>query len=306
MKNTLLILVGIICIAMGCTQQSDKEACHLTTADNKLSINFTEGDAQRVVLSPFEKNKVVVEFWNSDHPSVEFDLITKDTQLLKLRDWKKIYSRSSSVYRDTKDSIVWVGGVNIELLKYDQKRKKATLLPIKYVHKIIPYQSKIYFVAHSGLYVKNSASEEIKKVPNLPLMSIQDIELLGKTTLILDAKITYDLATDTWKEGIHLHQEHAKGNYWSFKTKDGVAIFLKDEQLYYSTAADIKVLPLSKQLGVNALHIDYPYISGRGQHGMDRYNIQTGELVTFDYRLPKVNNYSPCLLYTSPSPRDRG
>ncbi|MFT4666044.1 MAG: hypothetical protein ACI8YQ_003070 [Polaribacter sp.] len=297
MKNSISTLVAIIFISIGCNQQSNKENCHLKATENKLRIEFNNGDARNIMFSPFEKDKVFIGLRNSKNSMIEFDLTTKDTQELKHSDWKKIYSNKTPIYQDNRDSTVWVGGPNRKLLKYNQKLEKAEYLRVKYVTRIVPYESKIYFVAFRGLYVKGRDSDELQKVNGIPLEVIQSSLLLDEKTLILDSKITYDLKTDTWKEGIHLYNKKHKGEFYSIKAKNGTGIYQESGKLFYSTASDVKELKINNRLGTGTIEIDYPYIYGKGKKYIDRYNIQTEDLVSFEYRLPKVNNYRPNFRY---------
>ncbi|MEM1322760.1 MAG: hypothetical protein AAGG75_21015 [Bacteroidota bacterium] len=281
---------------VGCVPQSlDSGNCHFRTTETKSIIEFTEENAQTVRFSPFEKNKVIVEFQNSEYPTLEFDLITKDTQVLEHKHWKKIYSSSGPVYYDKKNAVVWIGGPDRNLLRYDQKIKEAKFLPIKYVTRIVPCRSKIYFVASHGLYIKGTASEEIRKVNDLPLEGIKRSQLLDEKTLILDSKITYDLESKTWRNGIQLYKREHTYEGYPFKAKSGIGIFQEKDNLFYSTSSDVKELKISNRL--SNVKIDYPYIYGRRKNKIDRLNTETEGLTTFEYRLPKVNGHSPNFSY---------
>ena len=299
MKNSITILVTFIFISVtiSCAQKTNKENCHLKTTENRLTIEFAEGNAQSIQFSPFEKNKIFVKFQNSNHSMIEFDLVTRDTQILRHNHWNKIYPKSTSFFHDKKDSLVWVGLPNRALLRYDQKKKKAKYFSLKYVKRTVSYGLKTYFVAHSGLYVKESVSEEIKKVDGIPLKYIQRVQLLDEKTLILDSKITYDLETETWKEGIQLYNRNHTGKFYSFMAKDGIGIFSENGKLFYSSPLGIKELRIKNRLSVGNIKIDYPYIYGKRKDSIDRYDVQTEALVSFEYRLPKVNNYSPNFRY---------
>jgi len=293
----LKALIAVILLIFGCKQQSIEDSCHYEGDEYKLVIRFDDGDANNIMFSPFERNKVFVAFWNSENSMIEFDLITKDTQLLKPNHWKKIYSNRNPIYQDNNDSLVWIGGPNRKLLKYDQKIEKAQYLPIKYVTRIVPYKSKTYFVAFKGLFVKQRDSEEIKKVNSIPLEIIQSSQLLDERTLILDSKITYDLEADLWEEGIQLYHKKHQGEFYSFMAKNGIGIFQENEKLLYATPEEVKELQLENRLGSGTIEINYPYIYARRNNMIDRFDVQTEELNSFEYQLPKVNNYSPNFRY---------
>lgn len=298
MKISTPFVFLIISFFISCAQTPNEKNCHLNVIEDNITIPFAEGEARHFMLSPFEKNKIFIEFKNSSNPVIELDLATKDTQSLKRSDWKKIYSSKTSIYHDKKDSLVWVGEQNRDLLRYDQKTKKEEYLPIKYVKRIVPYKSKTYFVANSGLYVKDKSTVEIRKITDLPIKTIQRSQLLDEKTLILYPNITYSFETDTWKEGIQLYQYTHEGKFYSFRAKDGIGLFEKDQNLFYSIDKVVNELNLNYnyQLGYG-VEIRYPYIYGRRENIIDRYNVQKKVSTSFKYRLPRVNDNSPKFRY---------
>jgi len=276
---------------------STEETCHLQTTENEISIEFPDGKAQKMILSPFEKNKVLIKFEDADTPLIEYDLISKDTQILKDILGERLFSQNSALYQNKKDSIVWIGSLNKELLSYDPKTKKTKAFGIRDVTRIVPYKTKIYFVAYRGLYIKDRAADKIEKVNNLPLRRIQNSYLLDDQTLIIDAKITYDLSTNTWKKGAQLYKENIAVLSYSLMAKDGIAVFEKNKELYYATLKGRNNIRIGDRYGINMTAIDKPYVYKMEQNIIDRYNVETDELVSFDYPFPKVHHYRPTFRY---------
>lgn len=281
--SILIILTSLI----GCSKSNKSSNCNIDCNEPNYSIYFNEGEAQNLTFSPIEKNKILVDFFNSSSRKIEFDLCSNHKEKIQPTHWKNSYSNKIPTYIDSIDSLVWIGGANRNLICYDQKLKKTRVLPIKYVNQIIPFESKLFFVSFHGLYVKTSTTSDIIKLKNIPIELIQRSSQLNRNTLLLDSKITFDLKTNTWKEGIHLFDTQLNGKFYTISKNKENLLFQENGKLYSTLNNSIHEINVTNEFSRGIIYNDANYVYSKRKGYIDRYEINTGKLDSFKFRLPK-------------------
>lgn len=74
---------------------------------------------------------------------------------------------------DKVDSIIWVGGANLDLLKYDLRKDLADTMPLRSVLRIAASTDRTYFVTYHGLHFYDKSLKRFQKVEGQPEMFIQ-------------------------------------------------------------------------------------------------------------------------------------
>ncbi len=169
MSPSLQALVFLTLTSLLCCTRSEKN-CHLTfSSQSPLEMRLDDTTAGDFMLSPLEANKIWVISGVRQPRYQEIDPGTLSQAPLPAQ-FQTIFSapRSYAICQDNVDSLVWIGGNNCNLLKYDKREKTLTEIPVFYVTRIIPRLDRTYFVSFEGLYYWDRASRKIEKAGVIP------------------------------------------------------------------------------------------------------------------------------------------
>lgn len=268
---------------LSCETKTTETNCHISNLISPYEINFEGKKAVIFSFSPFEENKVFIAFQAPDPSLVEYDLLDKSFIPLDKKNYKFRIPRNAPVYLDKKDTSIWIGG-NHDLKKISTVTDLVTTLPIKQVTRIIPFDSKMYFVSKKGFYKWDKKTQSHKKI-KLPFKRISYAQLLDEKTLIFENKLTYNLETDSSSNGVQVYNQTSKENPRNFKIGNGIAAFP------YGKNKVTLVFPNETRLvGLGnkpkSLNFQLPFIWKNSKHGIMRYDIEKNKLDTFRFTLP--------------------
>ncbi len=284
---------------LACKSPATEGDCRYTNAHQEIEISFEGGEAHDMVVSPFDKNMVYVSLRN-EPGIVEYNLLTREHKQYDRSFWK--YKRARCpMLEDKVDSIIWVGGANLDLLKYDLRKDLADTMPLRSVLRIAASTDRTYFVTYHGLHFYDKSLKRFQKVEGQPEMFIQISQQLDEQTLILNDSITFDMKTNTWKKGVHLYDFHYEGSLLhGFKAENELAVVRQNGKILAVTSKGIKETKLEFYNNVLKDFMDQPYLweSYHSSHNtlhnkINRYNVETDELTSYSFRLPHTSNYVP-------------
>ena len=133
-KFNILIIILFCCIITNCTQNTLSTDCNLPSLDDTLKYHFAGQLGQDVRASPFRNGKIILSVSDSlRRRAIELDLITGDIESLSPGDWRTKKSKKTPIYKDIIDSVVWVGGPNRKLIRYNHKLNNSKRIYPKYV-----------------------------------------------------------------------------------------------------------------------------------------------------------------------------
>ena len=149
MHYSLLLHLSFL-LLLCCKSPAADLDCRYTNAHQEIEISFEGGEAHDMVVSPFDKNIVYVSLRN-EPGIVEYNLLTREHKQYDRSFWK--YKRARCpMLEDKVDSIIWVGGANLDLLKYDLRKGLADTMPLRSVLRIAASTDRTYFVTYHGLH----------------------------------------------------------------------------------------------------------------------------------------------------------
>ena len=282
-----------------CKSPSADVDCRYSNVQQEIEISFEGDQAHDIVVSPFDKNMVYIFLFNEPRIA-EYNLLTRERKKYDRSYWK--YTRAKSpMLEDKADSIIWIGGENLDLLKYDLTNGLVDTMPLRSVLMVVASKDRTYFVTFHGLHYYDKSLKLFQKIDGLPQMFIERSFQLDDQTLILNDSITFDMKTDTWKEGVHLYDFHHEGSFlFGFKAEKNMAVVNQNFKLLAVTPTDVKETKLEIYNDVADVFIDPPYLWEYNyspyelQHNkIHRYNIETEELTSYSFRLPRTSDTSP-------------
>ncbi|HSF90021.1 MAG TPA: hypothetical protein VLA46_11420 [Saprospiraceae bacterium] len=291
----LLSLLFFFC----CKSTATEGDCRYTNAHQEIEITFEGSESRDMVISPFDKNKVYIILDNIPG-IVEYNLLTSERKQYDRSFWKYTRARSPML-EDKVDSIIWVGGANLDLLKYDLTNGLVDTMPLRSVLRIAAGKDRTYFVTYHGLHYYDKSSVLFQAIAGLPQMFIQRSSQLDEHTLILNDSITFDMKTNTLKKGVHLYDFHHEGNLLHrFKAENKLAVVRQSGKILAVTATGVKETKLEFFNDVLNVFVDQPYLweytyspNDLQNNKIHRYNIETEELTRYSFRLPRTSSYSP-------------
>ncbi|MBK8921511.1 MAG: hypothetical protein IPM81_08370 [Saprospirales bacterium] len=197
MKNlrcfSALLFAGCLASAFFACRTSPEPDCHLSfPLHESRVVPMGDSTAAAFMLSPFEPDKIWVETGGSNPDFLEIDL--KNQTRAPLPDaYGQVMSppRNFAICPDPYEPLVWIGGNNCPLLKYDKRSKALTEMPVRYVTRIVPRADRTYFVAFNGFYFWDRQKQRLEKETQVPLEIIQRSGLTGENAIVLDGKYTY-------------------------------------------------------------------------------------------------------------------
>ena len=293
------LLLSTFLLLLNCNPPSTDANCRFTDFQKDIEFGFEGKEATDMVISPYEKNKVYVSFLNQQGV-VEIDLLTNERKQFDRTYWK--YSRASSpMVEDKIDSVIWIGGANQDVLKYDQVTDSAVIMPLRHAIRIADRKDRIYFVTFYGIQYYDKASKLFHKIEGEPIPFIQHSLQLDDETLILDYGVTFNMKSDTWQKGLHIYDYHTQGSFpFGLNAENEIAIFREGGKVLAVNPSGLIETKLEYYNDVPKIVIDPPYLWEYGYslneplyNTLHRYNIESEELTRFNFRLPHINNFSP-------------
>jgi len=268
---------------LSCETNTNEIDCYISHMNNPFEIKFEKGKAQSFSFSPFEKNKTFITFNESNNSFLEYNLLDKSFTPLDRKNYKFRFPSNAPFYVDQKDTTIWIGG-NYDLKKVSTETKVVSSLPIKYVNRIIPYNSHIYFVARKGFYKWDKKNQSYEKI-GLPFKNFPPTQLLDEKTLIFGDNLTYDLEKDKWVKGVHVYNHSSKESHKKFQMRNGIAAFP------YGKNMTTLVFPNETRLvglGNKPKHLNFqfPFIWKNSHKAIIRYDIEKNQLDTFRFTFP--------------------
>ncbi|MBK6929742.1 MAG: hypothetical protein IPH12_02360 [Saprospirales bacterium] len=227
MKNlrcfSALLFAGCLASAFFACRTSPEPDCHLSfPLHESRVVPMGDSTAAAFMLSPFEPDKIWVETGGSNPDFLEIDL--KNQTRAPLPDaYGQVMSppRNFAICPDPYEPLVWIGGNNCPLLKYDKRSKALTEMPVRYVTRIVPRADRTYFVAFNGFYFWDRQKQRLEKETQVPLEIIQRSGLTGENAIVLDGKYTYYFDRLQAEKGARLGGE----NWFNWKYAEGITLF---------------------------------------------------------------------------------
>jgi|GEM_PF-5984027 len=293
------LILSTFLLILSCNHPSADSNCRYTDFQKDIAIDFGGKEATDMVISPFEKNKVYVTFLNQQGVE-EIDLLTNERKTFGRPYWK--YNRASSpIFEDKLDSIIWIGGANLDLLKFDQKTDSVQTMPLRYVIRIAERKDRIYFVTYQGIHYYDKASKLFHKIEGMPVPFIERSQQLDEETLILDDGLTFNMKSDTWQNGLHIYDYHNEEKLlFGIKAEHNIAIVREGAKLLAVNASGIKESKLEFYDDVSKIVINPPYLweydyspDELRYNAIHRYNIESSELNRYSFRLPQISHTIP-------------
>lgn len=270
-------------IFLSCQKKTTEPSCHILNIGSPYEIEFTEGIAHNFYFSPFDRQKVFIEMRNSKEAFLEYNLTDRSFTTLDRNSWKIRNPSNAPSYIDYSDSTIWVGGRR-ELKKISMKTNQITTLPIKYVTRIIPYQSYIYFAANKGFFKWDKKNKSYEKI-DLPFRNYPVTHLLNEETLIFGNNLTYDLKKNSWKKGVHIYDYHWNVNSLNFKIEKGIGAFgYGNDSIKLIFPTESRIVPIGYK--PKLLNIQLPFIWKNSKQNIIQYNIEKNQLDTFHFTVP--------------------
>jgi len=290
------LLIVFIMSSLSFISKSQNSDCHSTKPIiNKIEILFSDTTAYyQFMLSPFDKNKVWVSF--TGNKIIEVDIHTAQINALS-EEYRTVFSpvRNWSICKDNFDSIVWIGGNNCNLLKYEQRTKELVELPVRYVTKIIPQPARVYFVSFWGIYYWDRKQGKIEKELAVPLPIIQKSTLLDDDRILLDDSLTFDFKKRSSFHGIQYDgQDHITANQL-LMVKSGIWVLRNGSSIKILNNVE-PIIELNNSQYKNSnqfLSIDPPFVWNPFdyQH-IFTYNVKTKQTRVYWYRIPEINKFA--------------
>jgi len=263
--------------------------CESRVSVENCEIGFDFGKARKLRFSSYDKDKLLMQFWRDSLIYLEYDILNgeqRNFSAKKDRDQFAYPAERAQVLFDKTDSIIWYGN-HAQLKCYNLKIDSVNSYPIGSVHHIAKYRDKLYFFAASGVYIKKVSDQSPQIVASLQIPYFKSARKLDKETVILNEKLTYDLKTDTWREGIHLYSKQFKDKFFRYKARDGIAVFTEEDNHYCSTAKGVDTLNFGKRVHLQNIRIVNPFVYYLGKGEIQRYDIRNQSIRVFRFYIPK-------------------
>jgi hypothetical protein len=214
-----------------------------------------------------------------------------DKNMLQYNFLKHANGRLVYCHKDLFDSLIFIGGLDQNLVLYNQRSKAIEELPLRHVTRIISKPSQVFFVAGDGFYYWDRKLKSIAQVNGIPVKFNESTAMLNDTTIIFDSKYTYFFNSGKVKKGIFFNDYEYKGALHSLKADNGCGVFGQKDTLFYVYEGFVKKLELPcNAVGCTKI-IDQKYWQSDNEF-IYSFDPKSNLFKKYSYRLPHVNSYA--------------